>query len=121
MLAAFIGAMGKIGSITVSSDWGTTNGAGSTITSPSRTMTVPGGNPGNVTLTKSADSAATEQYQIDAGSFTSFSTGAVVAITNGQTLTFRMTGTAVTNLSTITVTDSTTGAAIGSWTGEDIS
>jgi hypothetical protein len=116
MLGAFLGVMGKIGSVTASANWGAMSGAYDTnVDSASRTMTVPGGNPGSLNLAVAFDlGVGVPQYKIAAGSFTSFSDGQDITVANGETLQFRIPASAgVDGTGTITVTDNTTGATVG--------
>ena len=117
---AFVGvAAGGIGPCTVGSPWVGVSGAGPIVTVANQTITVPTGNSGRLRLVKAADSAATEEYRINSGAYTSFADGAIITLTSGQTLNFRITATALGNTSTITVIDVDTGATVGFATMED--
>jgi len=93
-------------------DWGSTsNAAPADVTSPSRAITVPAGNPGSILLTPSASA----QYSINGGSYVGFVVPTTITVTNGQTLTLRfpaatLAGTDV----TIDVYDNTANENIGS-------
>jgi hypothetical protein len=113
---AVIVASRKVNPITASVNWGS-NSAGfpGPATSAARTLTVPAGNPGSITITASN---ATTSYSKNGGGFTNF-TSTTVAFANGDTLTFRFdlpSG----GITTVTVTDATTGSSIGGWTGSVI-
>lgn len=118
LLAAVAGSLGQVLPITASSDWGSNSGtAPTTITSAARTLTVPSGNPGNLTLNYvDGGAGGTPQYSKNAGAFTTFSNGTGITVANGDTLQFRcqsVTGSAATN--TTTVVDATKGTTVGEW------
>ena len=107
----FIAAIGALGSIAASSNWGVTSTA-SPATAPNRTLTVPVANPGNLRFDiTSAPAAGTLEYRKNSGAYTSFSDEAVVNFANGDTLNFRLTG--ASDSANITIYDNTTGASVG--------
>lgn len=114
MLGAFFATLGKIQPITVSSDWGANAGA-SPQTSASRTMTVPGGNPGVIKFT-SVSSTGTFEYRKNAGAYATVTEGGTVSVATSDTINFRLTGISSDGAS-VTVIDNTVGSAIGSWSG----
>lgn len=100
--------------ITVNLDWGysscTSSPGGCGITSATRTLTVPGGNPGTIRL----DSAGgTGQYKKNGGGFTNFSSGATIAVATSDTLTFKKTGIAPSSSWSVQVLDATYMSVIG--------
>lgn len=116
MLGAFLAAMGGSKQISVDTNWGATSAGTSTITSATQTLTVPGANPGSITLGITAtDGAVTAQYSKDGGAFTTFTDGtAVTGFVTGSTLAFRVTGAgSLGNGYSFTVTDTTAGGSIG--------
>lgn len=111
MIAA---AVSKKAAISVSSNWGSNSAATSTITSATRTMSAP---PGSVLLFTigTTDGAVTAQYQLNGGTFTTFTSGATLAIAHGDTLAFRVTGAgSVGNGYSATITNNVGGASVGS-------
>ena len=113
MIKSFFATLGG-GPVRASSDWGTTSGA-SPHSSPSRTLTVPGGNPGNLRLNVAGAGSAIE-YKKNAGAFTGFVDGATITVANGDTLQFRLTGSSSDNM-IVTVTDTTKSVTVGTWDG----
>lgn len=99
-----------IASITSSGGWSAT-GTTATITTVSRTLTVPSGNPGMIQLNISP-TGCSQQYKINTGLFTGFANGAVISITNGDSLIFRITGSGSGSTSIGGVDDNTTGANV---------
>lgn len=116
LLRAIAGSLGG-GPITVSANWGADSGAvPSTITSATRTLTVPGGNPGSLDLAFANITGGTFQYSKNGGAFTTFSNGADVTFANGDTLAFRVTSPSVPGGGGgITVTDNLRGTTVGTW------
>lgn len=112
----------SIQSITIPSSWGSDScsdvGSGCTTTSVSKTLTVPAGNSGVIkfTFTSNVD-LSTWQYSTDGSTFTTVSNNATVTFTNGQTLYLRANWGnhcgIISNTSTMTATDNTTSATIG--------
>lgn len=105
------GGIGLSSPITASANWGTQSGA-ATQTSPSRTLTVPGGNSGKVDFVV-AGSGGTPDYKQAAGAFTTCPNGTQVTFTTGQALQFRETAGA--SDAEISVIDHDTGTLIGFW------
>lgn len=106
---------GAIASITASSNWGTTTGSTSTISSATKTLTVPSGNPGSILLglTTSGSHTRTTQYSKNGGVFTTFLDGAVISVASTNTLGFQMTGAVSTDIMDISIGDNTTSVLIG--------
>lgn len=104
-------AGGGPSSITSSGDWSGFNTT-STVTATARTITVPGGSDGKVKLNCTA-SSCTQQYSINGGAFTTFTSGTIITMTNGQTLNFRITTSGSGSQSTGTVDDNTTAVNVG--------
>jgi len=105
-------ALGRVYTpITVSSNWGSTsNAAPAAVTSPTRTLTVPAGNPGNLLFTAGPGA----EYSKNGGAYASVTSGSGNPWANGDTLTFRfpsptLAGTDV----TIDVEDATAGDPVG--------
>ena len=112
-------SLGHVYPITVDSDWGS-NGIGAypgTPASASRTLTVPGGNPGNITLGLSGDYNGTPQYRYNGGTWTTFSNGTGITVATASTLEFRNLNMASATTMSVTVTDATTATSIGGWSG----
>lgn len=114
MLGAFIATMGKLKPITASSNWGVNLGV-SPLVSASRTMTVPGGNPGNIKFT-AVSTDATFEYRKNAGAYATVTEGLVVSVATSDTINFRLTGTSGTSAD-VTVIDNTVGDTVGTWVG----
>lgn len=106
-------------SITVDANWGSVSGTGSFQTSPTRTLTVPGGSPGNITMSPSVTGSGTLQYNAGGG-YTNLTSATGITVSNGQTLAFRFAG-ADGEFGVVNVTDATTGASIGSFSGFKLS
>ena len=110
-----------ISPVTVSANWGSSsNHVPGTVTSFARTCTVPGGNPGSIKLGLSGDYDGTPQYQINAGSWTTFSNGTDITVANGNTLGFRCASMATPTTMDVAVTDNTTASAVGTWSGSGL-
>lgn len=98
-------------SITISADWGLVVG-GALISSADRTVTVPGGNPGNLQLSFYINTGApTIQYKKNAA-YTNLTTPATVNFATSDTLGFRAACSSG-DSGGVEVTDSTTGALVG--------
>lgn len=112
LLGALMGVFG-LSACTFSGAFGAT-GSTTTITGTARTVTVPGGNSGVLNVAESVIGAGgTLEHQINSGGW---SAAAVPALSNGQTLQFRMTGLAIGDGSTVSLTDATTGLPVTSFT-----
>jgi hypothetical protein len=112
---AVLAASRKLGSITVSADWGSTlpGAAGNFISGPTRTLTVPAGNPGKISFAVVSDGPAS--YSKNGGSFASLTDGAEITFADGDTLQFGYTAPDLTSSTcSIAATDATTGASVGS-------
>lgn len=104
-----------LASVTIPSNWGSGSGAIGPITSAAKALTVPSPNPGNVRLRYSVlNGSPTLQYRKNAGAYTAYADGDIVAFVNTDTLTFRMTGGSL-DSANMSAEDATTGAAIGSF------
>lgn len=116
---AVLAAARKLSPITVDADWGLDSiGAyPGTPASASRTLTVPVGNPGNITLGLSGDYNGTPQYRKNAGTWTTFANGDPLTVATASTLEFRNLNMASATSMVVTVTDATTSTSIGGWTG----
>jgi hypothetical protein len=113
MLLAGVGNVGTASSITASgtdSSWTATNTT-SNISTSSRTLTVPSGNPGNVKL--SISSATATKYSKNGGASIAFITDDIISVATGDTIAFSMTGSVSGDTMTGSVKDSTTGVTIG--------
>lgn len=113
MTGAFValaGALRKLRPITVGANWGSSSGS-APITSSAQTLTVPAGNPGTIQFAVSGTSSF--YYKKNAGSFTAITDGATLSVANGDTLQFRFD--ALSSFGDLSVTDYTTGAAVGTW------
>lgn len=112
VLTALISNMG-LGSITANlGGWGTTSDTTPTITGGSRTLTVPGGNPGNLQFQILAN-ACTQQYSKQGAAFVTFANNDIVNFSNNNTLQFRITSSGSGSYSDGNVVDATTGALVG--------
>jgi len=105
---------GSGGSCTSSGNWDAT-GTSNTITTAAQTITVPAGNPGTLRLSTSVSGphGAAQKYSINGGAFTTFSDGATITLSNGQTLSFQITGSNPGGAVSGSVFDNTTNATIG--------
>lgn len=107
------GVLGKKGSISVDTNWGSNSAATSTITSATRTMSAPPGSTLLLDIT-ATDGAVTAQYSKNGGTFTTFTDGTTLAIAHADTLAFRVTGAnSLGNGYNLLVKDNATGLAIG--------
>lgn len=104
MLSAFLVALG-LPAVTINSNWGFASGA-SPIESASRTFQ----SSGTIKFT-SVSTDGTFQYKINAGSYTTVVDNATLAVTAGQSLTFKLTGTAAG--ASCTVLDNNFGTTVG--------
>ena len=118
---SFMGATAL--SITVAVNWGTgscSSAGGCSVTSSTETMTVPAGSPGTIKLADDAGGGATPSWSKNGGGNTSWTGGGTttVSVVTNDTITLRLTGIgAGPSTQTITVTDNTTNAAIGTFAG----
>lgn len=109
------GAWKSVGgnSITIPSNWGYIVG-GAIITATAKTLTVPGGNPGNITMAPNVTSGApTIQYQKNGGAWTGMP-GSPVNFANGDTLNFRALCSSG-DAGSVDAIDTSTAASIGSF------
>lgn len=91
-ILAVIATGRKVSPITVSPNWGLVSGP-SPLTSASRPLTVPAGNPGNLRIVfTSSAGVPVRSYSLNGGSFVSLTDGLVIPVANGDTLAFRITG-----------------------------
>lgn len=97
---------------TVNIDWGYVSGTGVNITAPTRTITVPSGNSGQLRLNVTNNTGGNQQYSKAAGAYTTFTNGTIITLTNGQTLAFR-TNTGSVGVDTTDVQDVDTSAYVG--------
>lgn len=112
MLAGMMaGVLGK-GRISVDTNWGASSANNSVITSATSTMSAPPGS--NLLLDITATvGAVTAQYQKNGGAFTTFTDLTVLAIAQGDTLAFRVTGApTIGDGYNLSVKDNATGLAI---------
>jgi hypothetical protein len=98
--------------ITIPTNWGTSGPSASPITSATKTLTVPAGNPGNVLLHLVTAPAGTIGYSKNAAAFINFTIDTVVNFANTDTLAFKLTGAG--DFVSLTATDNTSGTPIGS-------
>lgn len=77
--------------ITFSGSFSATAGT-STVTSSTRTATVPAGNSGQITFASMTSTAGDQQYSKNGGGFVSFSQGDMITLADGDTLAIRATG-----------------------------
>jgi hypothetical protein len=106
-------AASGVASITIPSNWGSQNG-NSPQTSATKTLTVPGGNPGNLLFDIITTPSGSFQYIKNAGAPVTVTDLQVVNFANGDTLAFRLTGDA--DLADLLVKDNTTLASVGTCT-----
>lgn len=86
-----------------------TTAAPTTITSPTRTVTVPAGNSGSLAFGGFAMiGTVTPQYSKNGGAFTTFADGDVVVFASGDTLAFRITGATSGEALSFTILDNST-------------
>lgn len=111
LMMALLGAMGSILPITTTS-WGLSFGA-SPLSSASRTLTVPSGNPGTIRFTIITNDGTLE-YKKNAAAFATVTDGGTVSVANGDTIQFRYTGTSATGAE-LEVYDNTTNDLVGVW------
>lgn len=83
-----------------------------TVTSPTRTLTVPANNTGDLLLTCTL--GYTTQYKINAGTWITFTNNTICNVANGNTLTLQALNVTAGNEVIITIIDNTTGQTIGS-------
>lgn len=115
-LAIMLGGRGLPGSITVSANWGLNSAANpGPVTSATRSLTVPSGNPGDVTFTPAGSIAV--KYSKNGGAFTTISGVTNVNFASGDSLAFQSATGAALDSATVVVTDATTLALVGSWIG----
>lgn len=101
-------------SMTLDANWGEVDcNSATTCTVTSATRTISGSGTMKMVFTNSY----TVQYSKNGGAFTSFSTGATLAVSNADTIAFKVLSMAPCDGSVITVTDNSTGGAIGDFTG----
>jgi hypothetical protein len=112
LMMALLGSLGRILPITVSADWGSDLGA-SPLSSASRTLTVPSGNPGTIRF-EIILNEGTLEYKKNAAAFAAVTDGATLSVANSDTIQFRYTGSSATGAN-VEVYDHTTGTLVGSW------
>ena len=100
-------------SITITSNWGTTGPGASPQTSGSRTLTVPGGS-GTIRFDITSTPSGSFEYQLNVGAFTTITDLGTLAVANGDTLRFRLTG--VSDAGTVVIYDNTTNVQVGTST-----
>ena len=100
--------------ITVSSNWGT-NSTSSPVTSATRTMTVPSGNPGTIRFVVN-NAGATGKYSKNGGTFTAITDGMTLSIANGDTIALRANGSSA-DVFDVAIYDHTLSTSIGTWVG----
>ena len=110
--------MGGGSPIAASSNWGTTSGAiGANIDSPARTLTVPGGNSGQVQIfLTDIGSGGLSNYKKNAGAFTFFSDGDIITFADADTLTLRSAASDSAGNMAFEMRDADSGAVIGTYT-----
>ena len=84
-------AGGGVDPITLSGTLSAT-GSGTTVTSSTRTVTVPGGNSGQVRFNNVTNDGSGQDYSKNGGAFTNFSEDSTVVFSNGDTIAIRATG-----------------------------
>lgn len=97
--------------ITITSNWGTSGPGASPQNSPTKILTVPSGNPGNVRLHVGVTPSGTIAYSKNGGGGIPVTIDVVVVFANTDTLAFILTG--ASDIATILAYDNTTGALIG--------
>lgn len=97
--------------ITIPTNWGVQGGGATPQTSVAKTLTVPGGNPGNVLLHLTLAPSGTIQYVKNGGAGVTFSADTIVNFANTDTLAFKLIGAG--DIANISVIDNTTGTSIG--------
>lgn len=104
-----------VSSITVSSNWGFVNSATSPATTTgTHTLTVPGGNSGDIKFTYvQVIGTPTPQYQKNGGTWTTFTQNQVINFANGDTIQLRGSGMLSGDQITMALYDNTTTAGIG--------
>lgn len=118
-ILAVIATGRKVSPITVSPNWGLVSGP-SPLTSASRPLTVPAGNPGNLRIVfTSSAGVPVRSYSLNGGSFVSLTDGLVIPVANGDGLRFRITGGALVEAEW-NVYDNRTGDYVGSFSGSII-
>lgn len=91
-------------------------GAGATVTSTSRNITVPSGNTGLINIASLVVGSGSLEFSQNAGSFTLVAEGALTTVVNGDAMVFRgITMTAATSI-TFDIVDATTSTLIQSVT-----
>jgi RHS repeat-associated protein len=81
--------------------------------SPTRTLTVPSGNPGSISFAFSA--GYTWEYSKNGGTFTTLTNGGSVSFANNNTIAVKLFGIGCSDGDTLTATDATTGASVGTF------
>jgi RHS repeat-associated protein len=81
--------------------------------SSTRTLTVPSGNPGSINFTFSA--GYTWEYSKNGGTFTTLTNGGSVSFANNNTIAVKLFGIGCSDGDTLTATDATTGASVGTF------
>jgi hypothetical protein len=100
--------------ITVDANWGA-NSSATPVLSATRTVTVPSGNPGVLTIGMALSAGGNPTYKKNAGANTAVTDGMTLAVANGDLLSFRLAFAVSGDEVSITVTDG--GAAVGTWIG----
>lgn len=119
MLKTYFAVLGRISACTISGTLDAT-GAGPTITSSTRTITVPAGNSGELQFANQVETGTVAfEYQKNGGAWTTAEpTGTSVTFANSDTLAVRITGAGAGEQIAFDLKDVTTGTTIGSYTLE---
>lgn len=112
LMMALLASLGSIEPITASADWGSDLGV-SPLSSATRTLTVPSGNPGTIRF-EIILNEGTLEYKKNAAAFASVTDGGTLSVANGDSIQFRYTGSSSTGAN-VEVYDHTTGDLVGSW------
>lgn len=110
LMMAILAALTRVGPMTVT-NWGTSIGA-SPVSSASRAITVPSGNPGTLKWSIITNSG-TLQYSKNGGAFATVTHNATITVANGDTIQFKLTGAGTDCL--MDIIDNTFSTTIGTW------
>jgi hypothetical protein len=117
------GGGGGGNSVSVGTDWGSASCSGvttCTATSATETLTVPIGNPGSIHLDFDNSAGDGAHYSLNGGGLVSIGSGVNITVATGNTLSFTISCKCSGNQGgEITVSDNTTSAVIGSFTGSN--
>lgn len=95
-------------------NWAATGTSATVGPTSNRTITVPSGNSGNLTLAIALTGSGTMKYSVNSGAFTTFSLNDVITVATTNTLRFELTGSMSGSTMIGNVTDATTESTVGS-------